>query len=340
MKKLFSTVALATALIAFGAVQQAKAAPKYADVKVPGTIRAIVAYNAGGSSDALARVMLPFWEKKIEELTGQKPNAVVVNLPGAGGEIGWTSLAFAQKDGSTIGVINLPSVGLVEAARDAKFAPWLEKFTPIGVDIIDPNVVRLQKDSKYKNLKEAFEAAKKDPGSVTVGADGPLSDDHLAVYAMAVKYGAEFTFVPYAGGAPANKAFQSGEVDIAVGNVFDHLNTKAAAKDAMVLLAKRYPMIKDVPTAKEAMGLDVGDLGSTRGWAAPAGIPEKLLTVYREAFAMAANDPTYQEAALKRNITIVEPMIGDAFGAYMKEQDELTSKLLDLFVKGGYIKKK
>ena len=339
MRKLIVAGMVASSLLVAGA---ATAAPKYPDVKVPKTIQAIVAYNAGGSSDALARVMLPFWVDKIEELTGQKPNGIVVNLPGAGGEIGWTSLSFAKKDGSTIGVINLPSVGLVEAARGAKYSPWLEKFVPIGCNIIDPNVVRLNKDAKYATLKEAFEAAKAKPGSVIVGADGPLSDDHLAVYAMASKYGAEFTFVPYSGGAPANKAFQSGEVEIAVGNVFDHLKTKDSAKDVMVLRPKRYTTMKamaDVPTAKESIGAGVGDLGSTRGWAAPAGIPDDLLKVYREAFDMAVNDPAYQEAALKRNITIVDPLIGDAFGAYMKEQDKLVADLLDLFVKGGYIKK-
>ncbi|MBC8158301.1 MAG: tripartite tricarboxylate transporter substrate binding protein [Alphaproteobacteria bacterium] len=339
MKKLFVTGLVATGLLMTGAVM---AAPKYADVKVPKNIQAIVAYNAGGSSDALARVMLPFWEKKVEELTGKKPNAIVVNLPGAGGEIGWTSLSYAKKDGSTIGVINLPAVPLVEAARVAKYAPWLEKFAPIGVNIIDPNVVRLQKDAKYATLKDAMDAAKAKPGSVTVGADGPLSDDHLAVYALAVKYGAEFTFVPYSGGAPANKAFQSGEVDIAVGNVFDHLKTKGSAKDVMVLRPSRYTSMdamKDVKTAKETIGIDVGDLGSTRGWAAPAGIPAKLLTVYREAFAMAVNDPEYKKAALKRNITIVDPLVGDDFGGFMKDQQALVGDLLDLFVKGGYIKK-
>ena len=214
---------------------------------------------------------------------------------------------------------------------------------PIGCNIIDPNVVRLNKDAKYATLKEAFDAAKAKPGSVIVGADGPLSDDHLAVYAMASKYGAEFTFVPYSGGAPANKAFQSGEVEIAVGNVFDHLKTKDSAKDVMVLRPKRYTTMKsmaDVPTAKESIGVDVGDLGSTRGWAAPAGIPDDLLKVYREAFDMTVNDPEYQKAALKRNITIVDPLVGDAFGTYMKEQDKLVGDLLELFVKGGYIKKK
>ncbi len=339
MKKLLTTCAVAAGLLALGTVTDASAAPKYPDVKVPGTIRAIVAYNAGGSSDALARVMLPFFEKKVEELTGKKPNAVVVNLPGAGGEIGWTSLAFAQKDGSTIGVVNLPSVGLVEAARGAKYSPWLEKFTPIGVNIIDPNVVRLNKDSEYNTLKEAFDAAKAKPGSVTIGADGPLSDDHLAVYAIMAKYGAEFTFVPYSGGAPANKAFQSGEVDIAVGNVFDHLKTKDSAKDVLVLKPKRYAMIEDVATAEESVGMSFGDLGSTRGWAVPTGVSEDLLKVYREAFEMTVNDPDYKEAALKRNITIVDPMVGDAFGGYMKEQEALAQSLLELFVKAGYIKK-
>jgi len=339
MKKLIVAGMVTAGLLMAGATM---AAPKYANVKVPKTIQAIVAYNAGGSSDALARVMLPFWVKNVEKLTGQSPNAIVVNLPGAGGEIGWTSLSYAKKDGSTIGVINLPSVGLVEAARDAKYKPWLEKFVPIGVNIIDPNVVRLQKDAKYATLKEALDAAKAKPGSVIIGADGPLSDDHLAVYAMAAKYGAEFTFVPYSGGAPANKAFQSGEVEIAVGNVFDHLKTKDSAKDVMVLRPSRYTSMaamKDVKTAKETVGMDFGDLGSTRGWAAPAGIPADLLTVYREAFSMTVNDPEYKDVALKRNITIVDPLIGDDFGAYMKEQDDLVAKLLQLFIKGGYIKK-
>ena len=57
------------------------AAPKYADVKLPDTIRVIVSYKAGGSSDALARITLPRWEKAIKELTGKSTSAVVVNLP-------------------------------------------------------------------------------------------------------------------------------------------------------------------------------------------------------------------------------------------------------------------
>lgn len=338
MTKLLATYAVAAGLLALGTTQGAFAAPKYPDVKVPSTIRVIVSYNAGGSSDALARITLPYWEKAIQELTGKKVNAVVVNLPGAGGEIGWTSLAHTQADGSTVGIINLPAVPLVEAARDAGFEPWLEKFTPLGVNVIDPNVIRLSKDSTFGSLKEAFAAAKAKPGSVTVGADGPLSDDHLAMYAAAQKLGAEFAFVPYQGGAPANRALQSGEVDVAIGNVFDHIKTKDAAKDACVLRPTRYDMIADVATCEEVLGAKIGDLGSTRGFAIRTGSPDDVIKVYQEAFGIAFADVQYLQDAKKRNITVVEPRIGDAFGKVMQEQQDLVGILMQYFVKGGYIK--
>ena len=72
-------------------------------------------------------------------------------------------------------------------------------------------VERLSKQSR----QTPFQVLAAVPVNDDNGADGPLSDDHLAVYAMGSKYGAKFTFVPYSGGAPANKAFQSGEVEIA-----------------------------------------------------------------------------------------------------------------------------
>ena len=315
------------------------AGPKYPDTKVPKTIRVIVSYKAGGSSDALARITLPYWEKAIEGLTGKSTNVVVVNLPGAGGEVGWTGLSHAQPDGSTIGIINLPAVPLLEAARDAGFEPWLEKFTALGVNVIDPNVIRLSKRSKYNTLAEALEAAKNKPGSVTVGADGPLSDDHVAMYMLAKAAGVTFTFIPFPGSAPANRAFMAGEVDIAIGNVFDHVKTKTYAKDAMVLLDNRYPLIKDTPTAKELLGLDLGVVGSTRGFAAPTGTPDDLVKIYREAFDITFSDEKYKEEAVKRNITIVTPRVGDEFTKLMEKQEKTAQDLLQLFIDGGYIKR-
>jgi tripartite-type tricarboxylate transporter receptor subunit TctC len=328
---------LAAAALAAAPLAGAMADQHFGEVEVPGTIRVIVAYSAGGSSDALARVMLPYWEQAISELSGQSTSAVVVNLPGAGGEIGFTALANADPDGSTIGIINLPSVGLLEAARETAFSPWLEKFEPIGVNVIDPNIIMLSEQSPHESLADAIQAAVDAPGSVIVGADGPLSDDHLAMYALQRETGAALTFIPYAGGAPANRAFRTAEVDINIGNVFDYLQNEDVAKDAAVFGAERYEMVGDVPTLEESIGVHAGELGSTRGLAAPAGTPEDLLELYQEAFRIATENEEYQQAAIERNITIVRPRVGAEFGEIMEEQDDLVEGLLEYFIEGGFI---
>ncbi len=337
MLKRYPAYLLATAVLATAPVAGAAAQQQFSDVEVPGTIRVIVAYSAGGSSDALARVMLPYWERAIEELSGQDTSTVVVNLPGAGGEVGFTALANADPDGSTVGIINLPSIPLLEAARETAFAPWLENYVPIGVNVIDPNIIMLGQHSQHESLADAIQAATENPGSVIVGADGPLSDDHLAMYALESETGAKFTFIPYAGGAPASRAFRTGEVEIGIGNVFDYLQNEDVAKDAAVFQPERFEMVGDVPTLEESTGISLGDLGSTRGLAAPAGTPEDLLNLYREAFRIAAENEEYQQAAVERNITIVPPRVGEEFAQIMQEQDELVDELLQYFIEGGFI---
>lgn len=305
---------------------------------VPSQIRVIVAYNAGGSSDTLARVTIAAWEKALKEISGKSVNAIVVNMPGAGGEIGWTNLAIAKPDGGTIGVINLPAIPLIELTRDAKFEPWLEAFAPIGVNVIDPNVVQLSKTSKHASLKDAIAAAKAAPGSVTVGADGPLSDDHAAMYAIEKATGAKFAYIPFAGAAPANRAFLSGEVDISIGNVFDYTQTASGTAEAMVLQPERYDFIPQVPTAFEAIGVEGLAVGSVRGFAAPGGIDPELLALYQSAMEKIYNDPEFIKEMRAKNMTTVKHRVGTAFGELMKEQGALANDLFPLFKEGGFVK--
>ena len=312
-------------------------AQDYQNVEVPQTINVIVAYNAGGGTDILVRTALPYVEAAIEELSGSSTQMVVKNMPGAGGEVGWSALARAPKDGSTIGVINLPAIAIVEAAREPTYAPWVENFAPIGVNVIDPNVVRIN-DAQFGSLKEAIEAAKNQPGSVTVGADGPLSDDHLAVYALEAATGAKFTFIPYAGGAPANRAFLSQEVEMAMGNVTDLLQTEEATVEAAILADERYDLIPDVATFEEMTGQAVLTGGSTRGWATVSGIPDDLLALYREAFEIASNNADYQAEAKTRKLTLVTPKVGEEFGQIMTDTQNSVQDLLEYFKQGGYLK--
>ncbi len=337
LRKIIKSAVIAVAATGFISGSNA-VAEDFTSVDLPSTIRVIVAYNAGGSSDTLARITIPAWEAAIETLSGKQTNTIIANMPGAGGQIGWTNLAAASADGATIGIINLPAVPLVEKTRDAAYKPWLKSFAPLGVNVIDPNVVRLAKSSKHASLADAIKAAKEAPGSVVVGADGPLSDDHAAMYALQQATGAKFTFIPFSGSAPANTAFLGGEVDIAIGNVFDHKKTADGAKEAAVLLNERYDFIPDVPTMKEAIGMDLDELGSVRGFATQGAVDPKLLALYRAGFAKVYAEEAFVKEMRSKNMTTVAPRVGEEFGALMEAQEKLSDSLIPLFKAGGFIK--
>lgn len=309
----------------------------FSSVEVPSTVTMIVASSAGGSSDALVRVTASFFEEKVEEMTGQDIATVVKNMPGAGTEIGATALAGAKPDGSTIGLMNLPHFPLLEAAREVQFEPWLDAFAPLGLNVFDANVFILGQDSSYDSVSAALDAAREKPGSVIVGAQGPLSDDQLALYALEQQSDAKFTFIPYAGGSDANRALMGGEIDVTIGNIFDYIQLEDSAKDAAIFSEERADMIPDVPTIAEATGVETGNLGSTRGFGAPAGLPEEILALYREAFAQTFADPDYVKEAKARNITLVAPKTAEEFGEIMAEQQELVGGLIDVFREGGYL---
>jgi tripartite-type tricarboxylate transporter receptor subunit TctC len=328
----FTQIILIFALSAFSVAQE------YADVEIPTPIRVIVSYNAGGSTDAAARHILPYFERAIQELTGRNITTVVVNLPGAGGEIGWAALANAEADGAVIGFLNLPAVPLISAARDTAFDPPSERFEALGVNITDPNVIMLGNHTRWETLEEAIEYARTNPGEVVVGADGPLSDDHLAVYALEQATGATFAFIPYAGGGPANRAFLSREVDINMGNVFDYISSEDNVREAAVFDQERNDLIPDVPTVEELLSLEGLELGSVRGFAAPAGLPEDIAQVYQEALRMAFENDEQIAGGLERGLTLMgQPRVGEQFQEILVSQTNLVDELIVFFIEAGYI---
>ena len=331
------TLFAAGAAAALTAVPAAAQETDYSSVEVPSTITIIVASSPGGSSDALVRTTAPYFEAAVEELSGRDVSTVVQNMPGAGTEVGATALATAEPDGSTIGLMNLPHFPLLQAAREVQFEPWLESFVPLGLNVVDPNVFIVGKNSSYATVEEAVEAAKQDPGSVVVGAQGPLSDDQLALHALEQETGAKFAFIPYAGGSDANRALMGGEIDATVGNIFDYIQLEDAAADAAVFSDETAEMIPDVATFEEAIGVDVGNLGSTRGFGAPAGLPKDLLSLYREAFAQAFENEDYIAEARERSITLVSPRSAEELGEVMAEQQDVVGSLVEVFREGGYI---
>jgi tripartite-type tricarboxylate transporter receptor subunit TctC len=275
-------------------------------------ITMIVCFKAGGSTDVAARTLGIYLEKYL----GQ--TIVVQNLPGASGQVGWTKLAMAKPDGYTIGFINLPGMNLVYSSRkDVAYHP-VKSFAPIGCNIIDPNTILVRiDDDRFKTIQDLVEGARKNPGKIIAGLDGPLSDDRLALVKMEKALGVNYAKVFYHGGAPAQAALLGKHADFTVTNTFDVVKYKDKERCLVQFWKDRYSMNPNTPTFKEAFGKEIVG-SSTRGVAAPAKVSADRLKVLRQAFEKAANDPEFKERAAKIGLTLAW-MDAQEFGKYMKE---------------------
>jgi len=317
-KRRLILVLLCAALISWGIMSS----PAAAFPDKPVTM--IVAYKAGGSTDVAARTLGIYLEKYL----GQP--LVVQNLPGAGGQVGWTKLAMAKPDGYTIGFINLPAINMVYAAREGVAYHPVSSFAPIGCNIIDPNTIMVRKDDdRFKTLKDLIEYARKNPGKLICGADGPLSDDQLAMVKVQRATGVKFSFVAYNGSAPAHQALLGKHSDFIITNTQDVTIYKDKERCLVQFWKERYHMNPDTPTFKEVFGTEM--IGSsTRGLAAPVKVPEDRLKVLRDAFKKTAENPEFLEKAEKVGLTLAW-MDAQEFGQFMKDlQSDVDSLISEL----------
>lgn len=249
----------------------------------------IVAYSAGGGTDVTARVLQPL----LEEELGQ--SVVVVNRPGAGGEVGHAALANAEPDGYTIGIVNLPPMLTLPITRDASFSA--DDITPVAGLVQDPSALSVPASSPFQTLEELVAFAQENPGAVTVGTTGVGTDDHLAVRYLAKEAGITLTHVPFAGAGPARTALLGGHVSAAALNLGEAM---PAAEEGQVRILAQFgeessELAPEVPTA-QSLGYDVTML-SQRGLGLPNGVDPAIVARLSEAVANVAND----EAFLSRN---------------------------------------
>lgn len=284
-------VALSAATLAFGTLAAPAAQAAYPEHP----ISMVVAYGPGGGTDLIARALAPY----IEKYLGNNARIVVVNRPGAGGEIGFAEVARAKPDGYTIGFINTPNLLTIPIERKAQYH-WTQ-FDLIGNLIDDPDsfAVNTQK-SDIKTLADLAKYAKEHPGEVTVGTTGKGSDDHLAMLAFERAAGVKMLHIPYKGAGPVRTAIAGGEISLAAMNIGEVKAYMAGGTPMLplgVMSTERSDVAPDLPTFKE-QGYDI-IMSSLRGIGAPKGLPDDVRVKLVTAVQKAAQDPEFVEKAHK-----------------------------------------
>ncbi|SHN16531.1 tripartite tricarboxylate transporter substrate binding protein [Roseibium suaedae] len=281
-------------------------------------IEIIVGYSAGGGTDVMARTVAKFLEKEL----GNGASVIVKNMPGAGGQIGFTEVAHAAPDGYTLGTFNLPAA--LALTKDRKADYNAESFTYLANFVDDPNTVVVSQSSQFKTLDELLASAKENPGSITFGLSSLGGNDHFAANMMADASGAEFTLVPFKGAAMARTALLGGHVAAGTMALSQTTEFKNELRVLAVLSEERSSFRPDVPTAKE-LGYNV-NMSSLRGIVGPAGMSSEVSGVLQDALIAVNKNEEFQKTMAGQGNPIAFAD-GETFRDIAKSQDNIVGAL-------------
>lgn len=284
MRKSVSTVATVVAAMAMAVVTPAVAGwPNDKPVEV------IVGFAAGGGTDIMARKLLPYVEKRF----GGTAKFVVVNRPGAAGEIAVTAMARAAPDGYTIGLVNVPGYNFIPMTRAAQYST--DNLRLIARVVDDPSIIVVSKDSKFNSLKDIIGALKEKPASITFGHNGAGTNGHLALRMLAKAADVQTNEISYKGTAAQRTDLLGGHLDVGMLSLSEVPELHAGAKGdlkVIALLAKaRSSALPDVPTAEE-VGVPV-IMSAERGFAVTKAVSEDFVKKLEAAIADSMTEPDY-----------------------------------------------
>jgi tripartite-type tricarboxylate transporter receptor subunit TctC len=250
------------------------------------SIRLVVPYPPGGSTDLLARTI----GIKVGEALGQQ--IIVDNRAGAGGMLGSDIVARSAPDGYTILLGTGATHGLtLLLSKTVPYDP-VKDFTPITAAVEVPIILVVHPSVPGASAKELVDWAKKNPGKLSFGSSGTGSPHHLSGELLKQVAGIDMVHVPYKGAAPAVQDLIGNQIPA----VFTTLSTalphiKGGKIRAVGFVeAKRQPSVPEIPTIGESVPGYVMP-ASWLGFFAPAGLPDAILKRLNAEIVKAVQSP-------------------------------------------------
>lgn len=291
------------------------AAPAQAQQDWPNrTVKIVVAFTAGGTTDILARMIGQRFADKF------KQPFIVENKPGGAGNIGTEFVIRAPADGYTI-MAN--SVGPA-AVNPSLFAGKINfnavtDLDPIGQIADVPNVLVVHPSTNIRTMEEFLKYAKANPENLNYASTGIGTSSHLSGFLLSAKAGFKAEHIPYKG-AEALKDLLAGRVQFmfaTIPSVIQHI--KAGKLTAIAVSSKnRSRSMPEVPTVAES-GFPGFEAGSWFGFFAPKNTPRDVVLALNKALNEALTDKEI-DARLVLDGADPKPGTPEEFGAFVKAE--------------------
>jgi tripartite-type tricarboxylate transporter receptor subunit TctC len=212
------------------------------------SVRLIVAFGAGGTSDVLARLI----GQKLSELWGQ--TVVIENRGGAGGNVAAVATAQAAPDGYTL-LLTTQSLPInVTLMPNVPYDPERD-FAAIVIVASARSVLVVGPQSTFKTLAELIAYAKAHPDELTYGSAGNGTVGHLGTELLRRLADIRMRHIPY--GASTTQAYvdlMEGRVDVMMPALGGYVPQIQAGQFRALAVSgtTRTPAVPDVPTFAEA----------------------------------------------------------------------------------------
>lgn len=279
-------------------------------------VKLVVSYGAGGSLDAIARLL-------AGELSRQFGQPVVVeNVPGAGGTLGFRRVASSAPDGHTLLVASTSEVALAPTANpQARYrATDLEAIAEIGTSGI---VLIGRPDLPAGSLRELLAMARARPGALRYATSGGATLQHLAMESAKRAAGVDIPFVPYKSAAQIVTDLAGGHIDLAIIGLpaVLPLIREGKVKAYGVTSRKRDAGDRSIPAFAETPGLEGIDFHLWSGVFAPKGTPADVVQKIHAAIAAVLRQADVAHRFAQMGVELAEPASAAQFARAVASQE-------------------
>jgi tripartite-type tricarboxylate transporter receptor subunit TctC len=283
------------------------------------TIRFIVPFAAGGSTDVGARLIASVLSRTLHQ------QVVVEDRSGADGNIGMEAAAKSAPDGYTV-LVTTDQIASTAHIFRLNFDP-AKDFIPVIQISRQPVVLAVHASLGINTLADFIALAKRQPG-MSFATSGVGSQQQMVAEWFARIAGIKLEHVPYRGGGQAINDLVAGHVKVAsLGSspLIPHYKA-GTIKLLAQSTATRSPSLPDVPTYEEA-GIKGLVLAQWLGVFVPAGTPAPIVARLNAEINKALAQPDIRAKLLT---AAQEPIGGtaDAFAKLFHDDDAKYARLV------------
>jgi len=286
-----------------------------------GPLRIVVPFQAGGSTDMVARTLA----QKLKDRFNQP--VVVENRAGANGTIGAALVAKALPDGHTMLLVQSGFVSNPILMRNLPY-DQARDLAPVSSLASGPMVLVVHPSLPAKSVRELIAFARSRPGELNFGSPGNGSLSDLCAELFDAMAGVKMTHVPYKGSGGALADVLAGRVPVYYMNLVLALPyLKDERLRALgVTTPRRSPVAPELPTIEEA-GLPGYEMSTWYGLFVQGATPRGVVAKLQQEVAQILDQPAMKERIAADGMTVVASTPGE-FAAFLKSETEKYARII------------